>query len=154
MNNKKLSGNELIERITYEVQDAELRRQLLDLVLRNRAENSSETGLINMGISPQAVKKNVGLMKGINLFIGIVLFAVGVVGFLIVRDPFTRVLFFAWIVFFPIILLVSNRFFNNIVNPVDDKQSQKNTPIPKEPWETRVYRGSATIPRKAPDSEK
>lgn len=82
---------------------------------RDRSESTKHNNLSKMGLNPQAIKINVGLLKRLNAFGCILIFIVGVVGFVLSRDFFLSGFFLAWIIIAPVIFILSRKLYNDIV---------------------------------------
>jgi hypothetical protein len=75
MSTRKLSKKELIKQIATEVDDPELREQLIDALLEQEKSRSHEwEGQPHMAVHPDAVPSNIRLQKTVLVIVGLILF--------------------------------------------------------------------------------
>jgi hypothetical protein len=150
MSEERLGGRELIEKVYSDVEDPELRGQLLDLIAERREEPGEKAGGSCLGISADTIRTVVTLLIYLTAISGLLLV---IVGLLAIRPENPRVqntLMFYWIIAAIVLSTGKILFLKLIVRKLrSNTRSHKESRPPREPWETRVYRGSATIPRKA-----
>jgi hypothetical protein len=75
MSTRKLSKKELIKQIATEVDDPELKEQLIDALLeQERSRSNGWESQPHMAVHPDAVPSNIRLQKTVLIIVGLVLF--------------------------------------------------------------------------------
>jgi len=115
MTTNEMSDRELIERISLDVSDPELRLQLLKIVSERKNSEESNHILKSIGVKADAIPKNVTLMKRVNAILCLLFLIVGVVGLFFSQHIAVTIFSVVWTIMVPIIFFINNRFYNNII---------------------------------------